>query len=433
MDNLEIRSEEKPCKISSFNGIDVYLLKTGKFKTNSINIFFIDNLSRENVTKNALIPAVMRRGSSGYPTFRDISIRLEELYGASFDCGVFKLGEYHVVQFYTEFLSGKFVETGRKQFEDASGLLFNIVLEPLMKNGSFYEEYINIEKENLKNLINSRVNDKVKYSLDRCIEEMCKDEPFSLNEYGVLDEIDGITSGELTAHYRKMLSTFPVKVYIAGDIDEDCAKTVVEKLRLIKRDKINEIMKQKIEKEVIAVNEVNEKMNVTQGKLSLGFRTNIPGDSNDYYALMVYNGILGGGTHSKLFANVREKAGLAYYVFSTLEKYKGLMLISSGIEITNKEKAKKIILEQLDDIKKGKITDMEMDSTKKNIVTGLRSMADSQIGIVNFYLGQDLSGTNETFESIIEKVKKVRKEDVVSVASRVVLDTVYFLTSGEGA
>jgi len=170
-------------------------------------------------------------------------------------------------------------------------------------------------------------------------------------------------------------------------------------------------------------------MSVSQGKLSLGFRTGTAPNDNDYYSLLVYNGILGGGIHSKLFQNVREKASLAYYAFSRLEKFKGLMVISSGIEIQNRKMAEDIIMDQLKEIENGNITDYEYSSTLKAIETGIKSLKDSQLHIVDFYLSQVVGGTEDTLDGIIGKIKKVTRQDVIDISKRIKLDTVYFLTA----
>jgi len=201
-------------------------------------------------------------------------------------------------------------------------------------------------------------------------------------------------------------------------------KGEINVLKGVSPDSFNKLM--------VKSKDVTEKLNVNQGKLSLGFRTNTSPDSSDYYALVVYNGILGGGIHSKLFQNVREKASLAYYVFSRLEKFKGLMVVSSGIEIENRDKALGIILEQLEQIKAGNISDYEYETTLNVIETGIKSLKDNQISIVDFYLSQTVAGTNDDFSSFIEKIRKVKREDVIRIAEKIKLDTIYFLTDERG-
>jgi len=421
--------EEQALKIASLNGIDFYQIKTEKFKTNTINIFFHDNLRKETAAKNAMVPAVLRRGCERFPTLRDISLYLEELYGASFDCGVTKKGERQIIQFYIEFVSDKYAGGNAGQFEKATDLLIDIIMKPVVEKDAFRNDYVDQEKENLRKLIESRVNDKMQYAVDRCFEEMCKDEPFGIYDYGAVDDLADINSRNLFEHYKSMLETYPMQVFITGNVGEDKIKGIIDKLSNIKRGKIKKVDITNIEKEVVKVRNVTEPMNVNQGKLSLGFRTNTSSNDEDYYALMVYNGILGGGIHSKLFQNVREKASLAYYVFSRLEKFKGLMIISSGIETDNKDKAIDIILSQMDEIQKGNISDYEYDSTLKAIETGIKSLRDNQLQMVDFYLSQAIVNTDDNFETLNEKIKKVSKQDVVEISKKIKLDTIYFLTS----
>ncbi len=416
-------------KVISFNGINVYKINQNRFKTNTINIFFHDSLTKENASLNALMPAVLRRGCERFPTLRDIALYLEELYGAVFDCGVAKKGERQIIQFYAEYISDKYTLEDEGLLDKVFSLLLEIITQPVLVNGVFKEDYVTSEKENLKRLIESRVNDKVQYAVERCFEEMCTEEPFGIYDYGSIEDIEKIDSKALYQHYTKALQTMPVDIYFTGDIDNSKIIELSEKLKKLERINIKEIGIGEIDKDIKEVKIITEKMNVNQGKLTMGFRTYIAPGSKEYYSLMVYSTVLGGGMHSKLFQNVREKASLAYYAFSRLEKFKGLMVISSGIESENKDKAIDIINKQLEDIKKGKISDYEYDSTLKSIETGIKSLKDSQLQMVDFYMSQDLTGQGDNFDTLVEKVKKVTKEDIVKAAKNIKLDTIYFLTS----
>jgi predicted Zn-dependent peptidase len=410
----------------------VYKINTGKFKTSTINIFFHDNLSKENATRNALFPAVLRRGSGRYPTYRDIALKLEELYGASFDCGTAKKGERQIIQFYMEFLSDRYIADSDGLFNKALSLLMDIVYNPVLEGGAFKSEYVEQEKENLKRLIEGRINDKGQYAVERCFEEMYRDEPYSVYEYGSVEDLARINGQNLYSYYRDCIARLPVSVYITGSVDDDKVQNMIGMLSDVRRSDIKQISPNIVKEAAAEVRNIDEKMDVSQGKLSLGFRTGIAPQNRDYYSLVVYNGILGGGIHSKLFQNVREKASLAYYVFSRLEKFKGLMLVSSGIEFQNRNKAVDIILKQMNEIKSGKISDYEFESTVKTIETGINSLKDNQLHIVDFYLSQCISGTDDDFDSFIKKIKAVGRQDVVDAAERIRLDTVYFLTAGNG-
>ncbi len=421
--------EEKLDKIIETNGIRVYNIKSNRFKTNTINVFIQDNLNKDSVGLNALFPSVLRRGCKGLPTMKDINLYLEELYGAVFDCGIVKKGEKQIIHFYFEYLADKYTSEGQRNFEKAINFLFNIIFNPVLKDGSFDREYVQQEKSNLMMLIESRTNDKVQYALDRCYELMCKDEPFGLYEYGSIKQIESVTSSELYKHYQEKVKTLPIDIFITGELYEGDIEVLRHNLDKINRSAQKSLTTSIIKKYTDKVKYFEDAMDVNQAKLSLGFRTDIAPNEDDYYALLVYNGILGGGMHSKLFQNVREKAGLAYYVVSGLEKFKGLMIIGSGIDIKEKEHARELILRQLDEIQEGNISDYEFEATIKSLETGLQSLKDSQLQVVDFYLSQLISQTHDTMESLLEKIKRVTKQDVIKVSKKIQLDAIYFLTS----
>lgn len=422
-----MRYESKAQKLAAFNGVEVYGIETGKFKSNTINVFFHDRLDRSTVTANALIPAVLRRGCLGFESLRDISMRLEELYGATFDCGIAKKGERQIIQFYLEYLADEYAASDEKVFEDTFHLLFDIITRPVTENGVFREDYLEQEKENLRKLIESRVNDKAQYAIERCMEEMCREEPYGIYEYGAVEDLKSIDPGLLYRQYRDVLRRLPVSVYITGRPDEKKVERIIKLFSGLRREAVREVDIGRLDNNVAGVKNISEKMSVNQGKLTLGFRTGIPSNHKDYYSLVVYNGILGGGIHSKLFQNVREKASLAYYAFSRIEKFKGLMVIGCGIEPKNREKTVEIILRQMDDIKKGKISDYEFEATMKTAETGIKALKDSQLQMVDFFLSQAIVGTDDDFDSITARIKGVTKREVTEVASKIKLDTVYFL------
>lgn len=421
--------EEKLCRLFEKNGIAVYNINSDRFKTNTINIFFQDNLNKDSVALNALFPSVLRRGCKGLPTIKEINLYLEKLYGAVFDCGIVKKGERQIIHFYFEYISDKYTNDSQRNFEKAFEFLMNIIFRPELKDGTFNEQYVEQEKNNLKMIIEGRTNDKVQYSMERCYELMCMDEPFGLYEYGTVEQIDEITNDRLYEHYKKKIASLPAEIFVTGEIDDKDIAFIKEKLSKVERSTPQKLNSSIILKCVKDVREYEDKMDVNQAKLCMGFRTHVQPADNDYYALMVFSGLLGGGMHSKLFQNVREKAGLAYYVFAGLEKFKGLMVIASGIDINNKNTAQEIIMKQLDEIRLGNITEYEFEATLKSLKTGIMSLKDSQLYVVDFYLSQLINGTHDTMETLVEKINRVTVDDIIKVANKVQLDTVYFLTS----
>ena len=408
------------------NGVRANLIKNDKFKTNMIGIFFSVPMTEENVSLNALIPAVLRRGTNTYPTMKEISKKLESLYGAKFDCGISKKGENQVIRFYGEIINQKFVKEEKDILAELAAVIKDVIFNPVLEYGSFKSDYVLQEKEQVKDIIESRKNDKVQYALERCYEIMFEGEPYGICEFGTIPQINEITKEELTQSYFNMLKNYQVDIVLAGDIEESEFLEIVNKFNFEPREML--AIKKNEEVHVEEVKHYTETFDINQGKLSLGYRVNIDTDTDEYYKMFVYNGILGGGVQSKLFQNVREKNSLAYYAFSRFDKIKSVMGISCGIEIPNYQKALDTILEQVEDMKKGNITDYEINTTKKTIENSLNSMRDEQAQMLDFNYTQILTGTNRTLEEIIEKVNKVTIEDVVSVASKIELDTIYFMT-----
>lgn len=407
------------------NGVRARLLKSNKFKTNIVGVFFSTELSKDNVTKNALIPAILRRGSVKYPTMCDISIELENLYGAKFDCGVSKKGELQVLRFYGEAVNDKYLPDSNNNTLRLAEIIKDIVFNPAMVDGKFNDEYLAQEKNKLKNIIESRKNDKVQYALERCYELMAGDEPYGLCEYGDVEKVDGVSNEELVNAYNDMINNFNVDLIVAGNIDDEEFDNIVNLFNFDERTNIVELKINDVEPG--EVKNITEEFDINQGKLSLAYRTNVKPNSKEYFDMIVYNGILGSGVQSKLFQNVREKNSLAYYAFSRLDKFKGVMGISSGIEQQNYQKALDTILEQIEDMKKGNITDYEYNTTIKTIENSLNSMKDEQLSLVDFYYGQELINSDLTLEDVIENMKKVTVDDVVKVADQVKLDTIYFM------
>ncbi|MBR5156265.1 MAG: insulinase family protein [Clostridia bacterium] len=414
------------------HGIRLFYIPAKKFKTAAMSVNFHRALKKEEASFNALLADVMRRGCAKYPDQASVMKLRQELYGAYFDVDVRRKGEDQILSFSISAVNERFLPEGETAFTGALDLLFEMILNPLVADGAFKAEYVEQEKVNLKNDIDAVINDKRAYATWRLIELMCKDEPYGVHELGDKESIDKITAESLYSHYEKVMSEGPVDVFVTGDVDiENIINVVKDKFSNITLTK-TELPKAEIHKPAETETEIVEAFDVTQAKLCVGYSTGIMPTDADYPALMVYNGILGSGAHSKLFNNVREKLSLAYYAASRLDRYKGMMVVSSGIEIANKQKALDEINVQLEDIKNGKISDYEFDATMKSIINALRALGDDIGYLEDYYLGQALSGTSLSLEDHIKLIEKVTVDDVVRVAKHIKPEMVYFLTGKEG-
>ena len=409
-------------------GIKIHEIHTDKFKTNLIAVFLSMPITRENVTKNSLISAILRRGSKNMPTQEKISQELEEMYGASFDCGLDKTGDNHILKFYLEAINDNFLpQTDENMLKTSIEKLLEIVFNPVLENGTFKEEYVKQEKENIKRIIEGKPDNKARYAFDRCIEEMYKNEPYGLYKYGYIEDLEKITSQDLYNYYKEMTSQCKIDIFISGNIKE--AITIVEQneniQKLQEREanyKINKIenKEQTQEKEII------EEMDVTQGKITIGLDLHLENEEQKYDA-MLYNAILGGTANSKMFQEVREKASLAYTASSSYIRYKSNIFIKCGIEIKNYEKAMEIIRKQIEDMKNGIFSDEDIENAKKGIISGIKSIDDEQDTEITYFFGQELTNTKTTLEEYIEKIQKVKKQDIIKIAKSITINTIYFL------
>lgn len=415
-------------------GIKLHEIQTDKFKTNLIAVFLSMPITKENVTKNSLISAVLRRGSKNMPTQEKISQELEEMYGASFDCGLDKTGDNHILKFYLEAINDNFLpQADENMLKSSIEKLLEIVFNPLVENGAFKEEYVKQEKENVKRIIEGKPDNKARYAFDRCIEEMYKDQPYGLYKYGYIEDLKAITAQELYNYYQSMISQCKIDIFVSGNISE--VTSIVkqnENIQKLQQREPNYKINKVEAKEEAQEKEVVEKMDVTQGKITIGLDLHLENEEQKYDA-MLYNAILGGTANSKMFQEVREKASLAYTAGSSYVRYKSNIFIKCGIEIKNYEKAMEIIRKQLEDMKNGVFTDEDIENAKKGIISGIKSIDDEQDTEITYFFGQELTNTKTSLEEYMEKIQKVSKEDIIKVANSVNVNTVYFLRDNESA
>lgn len=410
-------------------GIKLHTIKTEKFKTNLIAIMLTTKLNRENVTKNALIPAVLRRGTKNLTTQEEINKKLEEMYGASLDCGLDKTGDNQVLKFYIETVNDEFLpQEAENMLKTSLEKIFEFVFNPYLENGCFKKEYVEQEKENIKQIIDGKIDNKARYSLDRCIEEMYKDKPYGLYKYGYVEDMKNINEKNLYEYYQQLINECKIDIFVSGIIDEETENIIKNNENIIKlkdrEPQYNEpeIIAKRTEKE----NDVQESMDVTQGKLIIGMDLDID-DDNLRFDVMIYNSIFGGSANSKLFQNVREKASLAYTASSSYYRLKNNIFINCGIEIKNYEKALEIIKQQIEDMKKGDFTDEEVENAKKGIIASIKTIDDEQDTEITYFFSQALSKSKCNIEQYMQKISEVTTDKVVDVANKVSINTVYFL------
>lgn len=408
-------------------GIQFHEIETDKFKTNLFAIFLSLPLTRKTVTKNALLTAVLRRGSAKFPSQEQISQNLEEMYGAAFDCGIEKSGDCHNIKFYLEVINDQFLPQKENLAKKGLEMLLEIAFNPFVENGAFKEKYVELEKENLKQIIEGKIDNKESYALERCIEEMYKDKPYGLYKYGYIEDLEKITAKDLYEYYLEMLQNCKIDIFASGELIQNMQEVAKnnENIKKLKERKVHFECETKNEQQE-QTKIITDSMNVTQGKLMIGLDV-LSKKENLSYITMVYNTILGVGANSKLFQNVREKASLAYTCGSNYIKRKQIILIRAGIEIENYEKALEIIKQQLEDMKKGNFTEEDIENAKNLIYSTINNIPEEQDTEISYYYGQELAKNNRTIEEYKEKIQEVTKEQMIEVANNVAINTIYFL------
>ena len=412
-------------------GIQAHVIETNKFKTNLFAMFLTVPLNRENITQNALIPAVLRRGTETLKSQEEISIELENMYGATLDCGVEKTGDNQVLKFYLETLNDNFLPNKENLSKKAIELLLDVIFNPLTENNHFKKEYVDSEKKTIKRLIDGRIDNKDMYAYTRCIEEMYKNEPYGLYKYGYIEDLENINEENLYTDYQNLLSIAKIDFFASGELQTDSVISIIEGnqniQKLQEREDTHIVNTEDTEKKKeVQIQTIQDVKDVTQGKLVIGLDIDYY-KKDSRYAMCIYNVILGESATSKMFQNVREKAGLAYSARSTYVRQKNNIFIRAGVEIKNYSKALEIIKEQLEDMKNGKFSDEEIDNAKKYMTSGIKTVQDEQDSEITYYMGQELSKTLLTFEEYMDKINSVTREEILEIAKNIHINTIYFL------
>ena len=413
-------------------GIKAHFIKTDLYKTDLSCIIITTPLKRETVTLNALIPFMLRRGTKKLPNQGLINKELENMYGAAFNCGIDKMGDNVVLKFYIESISNEYALEGENILEMNLNNILDIVFDPVQNGELLNEEFLNLEKENLKRVINKKIDDKESYALDRCISYMYGDEKFGLYKYGYEEDVDKITIKDISDYYNWLIQNSKIDIFVSGNIEANNIESFLKENNNIKklRPRIeNYILNNEFteSKQIVEnVNEIIEKMDVTQGKIVIGLDI-LSNMENLQVVSLVYNAILGDGANSMMFQNVREKASLAYSARSTFTKQKLNIFIRCGIQIENYEKAVQLIKEQLENLKKGEFEEDDLQNAKTYLISSLKSVAEEQDTEVIYYIGQEISKTNMSLEEYIGKIEKVSKDQVVDLANSIQINTIYFL------
>jgi len=407
-------------------------LKTKKFKTTLIKVSFKAKLTQETVTSRILLANVLRNSSKKFDSKKQLSIHLENLYGASLAISTKKQGSLHIISAYIQVVNEKFLKSAPPLFEEALNTLKELLINPLITEAGFDKSVVELESRLLKEEIEAIYDDKTTYALKKLVANMCEQENFGVSGDGDLADLATINEKTLVKTYESMLNDDEIDVVVLGDVDHEATvKTLNASFDFKAQPSKNLSPVDSEEKQIQQVTILEETQAVNQTKLNIGYRTGVRLTDADYFALLVMNGVFGAFAHSKLFVNVREKASLCYYCASQLDNFKGLMYVYSGLDVAQVERAIEIIDQQLTDICDGDISEKELLLAKKSIINAKRESLDSVNGVL---ADTEMTATlGITADEFIKKVEQVTIAEVSAVAKKIKKDTIFTLKPAKEA
>ena len=417
------------------NGVWLTHIRSDKFKTACLSITLLTQLQRESAAMNALLPLVLRRGTARYTDMEAISRRLDELYGAAIEPVVRRIGEIQCLGFFASVPEEDYLPAGADTLRGTCELMGQMLLAPNTRGGLLLPDYVDSERDKLIEMIRARLNDKLSYSVSRCIEEMCCCENFAVSRFGDEESAAAIRYQKLTKQYRNLIQTSPIEIFYCGRAEEKRVESLL-------RDALSTLPRGEIDYDIgtdVRLNALEEKpreyteqMNVTQAKLVIGWRLGEAMDDPNPAALRLFASLFGGSTASKLFVNVREKLSLCYFASAVADVHKGVLLAYAGTEADNVGRAKEEIFAQLASIANGEITDEELSAARADVKSALKSALDVQGALEGFYLSAALDGADYSPEELSALVDDVTKEELVEIARGCECDMIYTLT-GDGS
>ena len=411
---------------------NLHIIKTKLYKTITVKVFFREVVSKENITKRNFLSRIMMLGTKDYPTKVELAKKQQDLYAANISGTNRRLGNYLDTSISLRVLNDKYTEEGN--FEASIDLLNSIIFNPKVDNNSFSLEDFNTVYEEYKADLNSLVENKMSYSLVRCLELTNKNSPIGYRGIGYLEDLEKITPSNLYTYYLNVINHDFVDVFVLGDVDYE------EVISLFKNKfKVNTFKKNSpkalLDEVVVSKSKIiKENMKSEQDNLVITLSLNNLTDYERNYPLSLFNAILGGGSESLLFRKVREESSLAYYISSTPNKLDNLIIIRGGITRDKSNEALSIIKKILKDIMAGKITDDMIKKAKEYYTSAIDDIIESTFQIVESYYMIELLGVDD-IETKRKKMLKVTKDEIVKVANKIKINTVYILegsdTNGE--
>lgn len=412
--------------IQLFPGVTLYCFRDSRFKQGCLSIQLLRPMVHEEAAMNALLPSVLLRGTRSAPDLRQITRRLDDLYGASISPLVRRVGDYQTTGFYISMIDDRFALPGETVLADTMAFAGELLLDSPLSGDGFLPEFVESEKKNQISAIETELNDKRVYAMQRLFEILCKGDSYGVPRMGDTAHTRAITPQKLYSHYKTILSQSPVCLFYVGSQDPDrVARSLLPVFSAIARD--YRPLPPQCRFQGGPGSDVTETLDVTQGKLCLGYTTPITNRDPEFYAMQVFNALFGGGMTSKLFQNVREKQSLCYSVGSGYYAAKGLLLVSAGIDFDKEAQTRQEVERQLEACRRGDITDAELTAARQALISTLQGVHDSPSSIEGYYSSMVLSGIDRTPEAYRQGIEQVTAAQVTEAARSVTAHSSYFL------
>lgn len=409
------------------DGVHFSTITDKRYKKNLISVAFSTQLSEDTATENVIVPVLLTKCNSNLPTYKMFNNKMSRFYASGIGGTATRQYDLQTLSFGAYYLDDAYALSGEKMTDIMTDILIDCLTSPVTEKGVFSAKFTELEKKTVIDNIETAINDKRSYAIERAMKTICKGEPASVCSYGTVEKAQQITPDSAYKAYRRMIETMPCEIICTGCSDFE---GVAEKFAAA----FEKVGRHDIENTTITISpikdkteEVTERLTVNQSKLVLGFKSH----SDDDAALVLLQKIFGGTTSSKLFQNVREKMSLCYYCSAARNDLKGIMLVNSGVENENIEKTKNAVIDQLEEIKNGNFTDEDINFAEMAIKNDFKSVADSAGNVSNWYFDCIRKNDIVTPEEKLMRYLGVSKERIIAAAKSMVLDSVYVLTGNE--
>ncbi|MBQ9318593.1 MAG: insulinase family protein [Bacilli bacterium] len=412
---------------------NIHIIETKKFKTVTVKVNFKRALKKEEIAYRNVLINVLCESTSNYPTKRLMEMATENLYDLSYQGSNYISGKYSIVGFDIAFLNERYTEPGI--FDKSLDFLISMLFHPNLDNSKMTKQFnkrafdmaYNLLESNLKSLKESPAM----YSKIRMLECMEPNTEISLRGCGYIEDLEKIDAKKLYKYYESMLKKDIVDIFVIGDVDTNKITKIIEKkfnINTLKKQSDSHFLVPKTKR--LLVKTVKEKSNYSQSQLVMGFKLNNLSDFELRYVLNVYSYILGGGPDSKLFKNIREKNSLCYSISSAGLPLCSLLVVTAGINAQNYSKTVSLVKKEIKQMMKGDFGNEDIVKAKVTYLNSLKELEDNPQSILSMYTGMEYLNSHDISQRI-NNINKVTKSDVVNLANKVHLDTIYLLEGGE--